>query len=760
MATPAGGPKPSASEISALEQAFAQDPMSDAYRPLAEAYLSLGRFMEAMVVAKKGVKARPADATPRVLLARIYAEQGKDKKAIEELHGATAAQPNDLAALRMLAGLQLKTGEAGGPETLLKAHAAGPADAAVLDLMTRYGVKPPAPPPPPIQLAQAMPLGQSGIQAPPLQLGRSGISAPAPVRSLSRVGFPQADGSIAPARSPSGPPLQGPVRSPSIIRQMPVAVDTSHWQDESMEARIQRGVSSSAKISFAIFFIGVAALLGWFGYTQYKNARDRKVTKLLKQTKDQLAKDDYAGYQEAEKDAQQVLDLDPTNFAADAYVAYIDALRYGENGEGSDYLTRSQTYLAKAKAQGQPHAYIYAADAYLKYFTGDPKGAEQGLSDVLHDAAGGQRSYNSDLLSGTLGIVQMGEGKLTEARKNLVDAHNLAPADVRVTSMLGALDARVDSAASAAAFFQQALQIDPDHVPSNLGLALLDLQETPPDVAGAQKLVDHLDKLGPGAMSPRQSSFEKFVHAQLLYAEGKAGPAAEEEKLAMDLDQKNVDMPIIAGRRLLRAGQFDKAIASFRKAIDLDPNRPVALADLGRAYLAEPGAAGAAKAVQQLRDALTRSPQDARLMVLLGEALQRTGDAEHAREQWQAATARDPDNADALYDLAHYWAAKTDAAKAKTAWQAVAQHTDGQRLAEADTELGRLALARGDAPAAQDLFARALSASASYAPPYFFAGQLLLRDRAKRRDGKKLMGEYLRLAPGGAFAAEARHLAR
>ncbi len=34
---PDGKKKPSASEIAALEQAFAQDPTSEAYRPLAEA---------------------------------------------------------------------------------------------------------------------------------------------------------------------------------------------------------------------------------------------------------------------------------------------------------------------------------------------------------------------------------------------------------------------------------------------------------------------------------------------------------------------------------------------------------------------------------------------------------------------------------------------------------------------------------------------------------------------------------------------------
>src|SRR5438105_4150127 len=117
----------SPAELAKLEHAFATDPGSEAYKPLAEAYLGMGRFMEAMVVCKKGVKAHPSVADPRVLLARVYAEQGKDKKAIEELQGALGVAPNDKIALRLAGSLQLKTGEAEpGKADLLKAVHADP----------------------------------------------------------------------------------------------------------------------------------------------------------------------------------------------------------------------------------------------------------------------------------------------------------------------------------------------------------------------------------------------------------------------------------------------------------------------------------------------------------------------------------------------------------------------------------------------------------------------------------------------------------
>src|SRR5438128_11949904 len=91
----------SPAELAKLEHAFATDPSSEAYRPLAEAYLGMGRFMEAMVVCKKGVKAHPTPADPRVLLARVYAEQCKEKKSLEELAGALNVQPNYNAARRL-----------------------------------------------------------------------------------------------------------------------------------------------------------------------------------------------------------------------------------------------------------------------------------------------------------------------------------------------------------------------------------------------------------------------------------------------------------------------------------------------------------------------------------------------------------------------------------------------------------------------------------------------------------------------------------
>src|SRR5512133_3470775 len=150
-----------AAELSALEHAFAADPLSDAYRPLTEAYLAAGRFMEAMVVCKKGVKAHPDDPAAKVLLSRVYADQGKDRKALEELGGVLAAFPTFVAANRLAAILHFRLGEREPAEAALRRAAeASPDDPEVQELIQKHGVK----------LAPARPPGRplTGPDAPPV----------------------------------------------------------------------------------------------------------------------------------------------------------------------------------------------------------------------------------------------------------------------------------------------------------------------------------------------------------------------------------------------------------------------------------------------------------------------------------------------------------------------------------------------------------------------------------------------------------------
>src|SRR5262249_30074904 len=132
----------SPSELSKLQHSFATDPSSEAYRPLAKAYLGMGRVMGTMVVCKKGAEAHPTEPEPRILLARVYAEQGKDKKAREELSTAVQVMTAAKDLWRMTGRLQMKVGERdAGRNSLLKALELAPSDSQTQAAMKRKGVE-------------------------------------------------------------------------------------------------------------------------------------------------------------------------------------------------------------------------------------------------------------------------------------------------------------------------------------------------------------------------------------------------------------------------------------------------------------------------------------------------------------------------------------------------------------------------------------------------------------------------------------------
>ena len=66
--TSSGPLKPA--DLAKLELAFASDPQSKAFIELANTYIELNRMVEAMVVAKKGMKVHPVDG--HFILAKIY----------------------------------------------------------------------------------------------------------------------------------------------------------------------------------------------------------------------------------------------------------------------------------------------------------------------------------------------------------------------------------------------------------------------------------------------------------------------------------------------------------------------------------------------------------------------------------------------------------------------------------------------------------------------------------------------------------------
>ena len=101
-----------AAEIDRLATAFAKDPRSKTFIPLAESYIKAGMWQEAAAVLEDGLKVYPGFVTAMAALGRVYDQLGQSVKAKAILEEVVKQSPDNLRAHRILAKLFAQEGKA------------------------------------------------------------------------------------------------------------------------------------------------------------------------------------------------------------------------------------------------------------------------------------------------------------------------------------------------------------------------------------------------------------------------------------------------------------------------------------------------------------------------------------------------------------------------------------------------------------------------------------------------------------------------
>lgn len=755
----------SPAELAELEHAFATDPSGKAYEPLAEAYLSMGRFMEAMVVCKKGARALPKAAAPRLLLARIQLAQDRPERALKELEGALALEPEHLPALRMAAELQLDLDKEEEAKALLaRAVKVDPSDLAITELARAFGVLPaeesPAPTPAPAAAAAPAPQAAEPAQpkAPPQQKAEvQPAAAPAPAPQAAKPAEAKGKAKQKAAAKPQ-PKQQAKPQAPV---QAVAALDLSAWEDDD------EGRSSNAKAGKSRLLATAAVLLvalgGWVAFTNWQGGKERRITEALQATADAVRKDTYLSYKEATEAGDRLVALAPSHYEGRAYQAYVAALRWGEQGEGEDFHRRAKEHLEVAKKGLAGHPRVVAAEALVRFFERDPSGAQSLLDEAIAAGGGGL-----GLLHETLGRIQMESGELDAAAASLKAAQTHDFNSVRLLSALGRLHWRMGMEPEAWAFFDSALRLDGEHADSLLGKALLildsDAERGEGDrdklLAEAKAQIDKVLALPSGAVSTRQLARAKFAQGQLALAQGQAGQGERLEKEAFALDPTSADIRLLRGRRLLREGEKAAAVRDIEEAIRIEP-RLTSYADLSRALQDQP-----AQRVAKMEEATQIFSKSGRAWLLLGDARMGAGAALEAKRAYDEALrveeGKMPEarvHLAALHRQQKEWAlAKAEIEKALTD---LGRAPVGSVAAAAHTEQGRILEEGEDDPvAAFQSYAQAISAWEQHAPAYFYLGRISAGQRSaeQRRQAVESLETYLRLDPRGEHAGQARGL--
>jgi tetratricopeptide (TPR) repeat protein len=379
------------------------------------------------------------------------------------------------------------------------------------------------------------------------------------------------------------------------------------------------------------------------------------------------------------------------------------------------------------------------------------------LKAILESDDGGQ----SPFLLGALGAVQVREGDLDGARETLGKAQKASPGDARVAWLLGEQFRRRGEGyeLQAAGFYDYALRIQKEHVPSILGKSLLLVARG--QVTEAERGAELVLAPATGASKPQQA-LAHAIRGAVLAAQGKPQEAAAAEAEAAKLDPTTADVPHIVGLRKLREGDAAGAIDALQKAVTLDSRRISLYADLVRALLAKEG--GAKQAIETVKRAVSRLGEQPRLALVLGDAYRAAGDADLARGQYEKAIQLGRPFPDARVALARLHRSKSNIPGALVELtQAIDEYGQGGAggAASAYVEMAEAERARGAKPdVLKDLYEKALEKDPASCEALWGASKIEVDAGRLGEDGRRRLDAYARLCPRATHAADAAKLAQ
>lgn len=567
-------------DIHSLEIEFAKNPTLDACIPLCEAYLAAKRYMEAMVVCKKGIKNAPTDARGRVLLARVYLDQGKLPKAEQELQQVMVEFPGNPSGLELMGRILMEQGKR--PEAagyLQQALAADPTLTNARAWLSELGGVAAAAP-----AAPAAPLRTPPPAAAPVRLG-----APIAARPPAAAAAPAAAPPVSAAPAPAAPPAADAHGGQAAVGRPLEHVNDFFAPDAlgfaSNESNIETAGpgrltilgfvpknTGSIKTTLLVFltFLAIASTyIAW----QYVNSKNqRQISDLFRKVRTAMDDDRYSRYKDALALGERILHVEENHVLTLSAMAYAEAVLATEHREAGA-LEKAQGYLARAmKLPKEENEFRVAARALVAYAT---KNYDKGLADVKAVLDKG----------GSSALIEMEAFRLMDAAKpddkdTKVQMRRLVQVVVnqgRVFNFLGWYHYRAEEWSKAAKYFDQALQNVKGLPGAMIGRSLntldqgIALEQRQKEV---EKDLKELFAIPPEELSPPLLAMAHFARGQLRRWQGNTAGADEDFKQAFKLDPDNTLFYYRRGVSLLKLGDYQGAVDDLRKVAAVEPNNP------------------------------------------------------------------------------------------------------------------------------------------------------------------------------------------
>ncbi len=267
-----------------------------------------------------------------------------------------------------------------------------------------------------------------------------------------------------------------------------------------------------------------------------------------------------------------------------------------------------------------------------------------------------------------------------KAIKALSHAHQLAPRDIRVTTNLASAYQQDKQDTKALAVYKDLTVLTPDDPAAwyNYGSLLLRVG----DFSGARDALKTSVKLRPDAAAQNNLG-------QALEKGGDTKGAAEAYAKASDLRRDSMDFARNAGAAYLKAGDPDKAMIYFSRAVELGDTDPNARLKVAEAYLGSGRNKDALELMESLEPRLADNPS---YWFNRGVLQGKVGDWAAAETSYQKCLALKPDDRDAAMNLGLVYFKRQDFGKAVDIFQKLSKSGEDRAasknlaasLAEAD----------------------------------------------------------------------------
>ncbi|MBI1946316.1 MAG: tetratricopeptide repeat protein [Deltaproteobacteria bacterium] len=748
-------------DLAELEMAFAKDPTGGAFVPLTQAYLAQGRFMEAMVVCKKGIKSQPGNVEGRLLLARVYGEQGKVPKALEELRTLLAQAPKVAAAHYQLGVMLDKSGK--GDEAVESFKEALRQDRNLADATAALKGKgidwSPGPSPEEIAAAEAARKAEEDRRAEEARRlaeeeaarqaeeARKAAEAQRATQQASAAKSRAMGAAIQQPRGATSGPVSGPA-FPSMSDPSFASTSGAYGMFSGPVPVAAQGRRLGPGFTFglaALLLLVIVAVV--FILKSHRDTQD-KITYHLKAAQKLVSSDTTAGHKLSNKELESALKLDDEQPLALSQYALSLSILANQRGEKElDQAAQDATKKAMKYASEQPGS-VAAEMVWLR---------QAGKGDEAIAAA---KKVNADELALPISV-RIQVGRTYAAMKKVPEMIKIADSlrevpDPGAQAFVGESYRRIGDQNRARAALDNAMKNEIDHDPSRALRALVILEAD--DTVHFNVAIDDLNtlkELGKDAVGTRQRGYASLglavMGSRLGRAEAENKRELETARAALRTD---AEIPQFEAKQALDAGELERAITSAEASIAIDAVRL-------QPYLQIVEAASRSKKWSKADDALSRAA------AVFGDNLD-LGLAKAARlrdeEKYDEAVASLSslkakfDVAEVYRDIGKVYMRNGDLPKAVEVLKEAAKKSGARApavQANVYTWLGRAFAAGNEHESAAEVYGQALAATSDHASTYYFMGVSMA---ALKKDGaaRESFDKYLRADPNGTYAEQAR----